>query len=606
MINVGKTAQAELYYADTPITQDVTWTSDKPAVATVDGTGKITGVTLGDATITAETESGVTEDTRIWVAEQVMTPEISDKVQDDGATRVTITCPTEGATIYYTMARGNLPSDPAEKDENTTRYDGPFDIKDAGYYWIKAIAYKEGMTPSEIRTEDVVVNGGAPGTKVVVTPIDTTINGRGSAQFKAEVLPATANQNVTWQLEKDADAYATVDDDGTVTSTGNMDGKEFVDLKVFAVAWDGTVGEAELRIVKVDPTGVNYETNEITIPRGENKTFTASVAPAHASNYRLQLKEIKGSEVPGLDISEPVVDPATGLHTWTLEMDKKTGKVGDYKLRVVAVENNVGKEITLHVVNPSAKAPTPVFTPSATTFTELDQEVTITSPAGTKLVVLVNGVEQGLTGDNTYTYKVDYDEVTNTLGIKDTESVTITAYSEADGGDYTIDSDPVANVYKKDLPVKDITLDPEAEIFGKGTAKVTVTAQPTGVAPSKVKVSSSDTNVFTVAYNTTAKNYVLTGVNPGTARLIATDGKITKFADVTVHWLGVGKIEVKHGNKVLKRDETVAVKQTQYTTLSATGYGRVSEDRDWVKAPIRPLPGPATIPPWPPWTARAR
>ena len=584
MINVGKTAQAKLTYEGRPI-EVADWSSDNPNVAKVDGTGKITGVSLGNATITAETESGVTEETEIWVADQVMTPEIEFKPQDDGATTVTITCPTEGATIYYTMAREYWPSDPAEKDENTKRYGGPFDIKDAGFYYIKAIAYKEGMTKSDIGWGWVYVGEGAPDTKVVVSPMDATINGRGSAQFKAEVLPETANQKVDWWYLKlddedryyntDPYAYATVDDDGTVTSTGYMDEdkKEYVDLKVIAEAWDGTTGEAELRIVKVNPTGVNYETNEITIPLGENKTFTASVAPAHASNDDLKL-EITGSEVLGLTISDPVVDPATGLHTWTLKMDKATGKVGDYKLRVVAVENNVGKEITLHVVNPSVKAPTPVFTPSATTFTELDQKVTITSPAGTKLVVLVNGVEQKLTGDNTYTYRVDYDKDSNPLGIKDTESVTITAYSEALGGAYTIDSDPVANVYKKDLPVEDITFD-ERDIYisGKGTAKVTVSAQPTGVASSKVKVSSSDTNVFTVAYNTAEKNYVLTGVNPGTARLIATDGKITKFADVTVDWLGVNYIEVKHGNKELERDETVTVKQTQYTTLSATGYG---------------------------------
>ncbi|HIS00840.1 MAG TPA: Ig-like domain-containing protein, partial [Candidatus Excrementavichristensenella intestinipullorum] len=381
IINVGKTAQAKLYYAGTPITEGVTWSSNDTSVATVDETGKITGLSLGDATITAETKSGATADIWIQVAEQVMTPKIEFTPQDDGATTVTITCPTEGAAIYYTMARGYEPNDPAEGEATTKEYTAPFDIEDAGEYCIKAIAYKEGMTKSDIGWGWVYVGEGAPDTKVDVTPIDATINGRGSAQFQAEVLPATADQNVyNWYLKLDDEdryyntypyAYATVDDDGTVTSTGYMDvdNKDFVTLKVVAVALDGTEGEAELRIVKVDPTGVNYATNEITIPLGENKTFTASVAPAHASNDDLKL-EITGSKVPGLTISDhPVVDPATGLHTWTLEMDKDEGKVGDYKLRVVAVENNVGKEITLHVVNPSAKAPTPVFTPSATTFT---------------------------------------------------------------------------------------------------------------------------------------------------------------------------------------------------------------------------------------------
>ena len=68
MINVGGTAQAQLKHGDTLITEGVSWESNDPQVATVDAaTGKITGVSLGDATITAKTKSGVTKQIDIWV-----------------------------------------------------------------------------------------------------------------------------------------------------------------------------------------------------------------------------------------------------------------------------------------------------------------------------------------------------------------------------------------------------------------------------------------------------------------------------------------------------------------------------------------------------------
>ena len=38
--------------------QKVTWQSDKPEIATVDASGKVTGVAAGEATITVTTEDG--------------------------------------------------------------------------------------------------------------------------------------------------------------------------------------------------------------------------------------------------------------------------------------------------------------------------------------------------------------------------------------------------------------------------------------------------------------------------------------------------------------------------------------------------------------------
>ena len=575
MINVGGTAHAVLKYDETSIAQGVTWKSDDLTVATVDETGKITGVSLGDATITATTESGVTEETRIWVAQQVMTPEISFKNEDDdsGAVTVTITSKTEDATIYYTVGRGYEPADPSETEADTIRYRGPFTLTDTDYYTIKARAYKDGMTPSNIAAEEVEVYYEEPDEKIIVTPATASIYGRGSVQFSASVLPETAIQDVQWIIDCE-DAYATIDDNGVVTSTGKMlDGKDYFDVKVEAhlEGWTNVeCGTATVRIHKVDPTGVDYEASEITIPKGESRTFAATVAPAHASSYALTLDAYGTSTISGLTIGNPVVDSVTGQHTWTLSVGD-AAKVGEYQLWVVATGTNVGRTVKLHIVEPSAKAPVPVFSPGATTFTDEGKQVVITSPNGTNLVVLVNGKEQTVTS-NTFTYDVD-------KSLADGGSVTITAYSEADGKKYTIDSDSVANVYNKDLVVKDIELDlPEkgdtAFITGKSNGpQVRVTLTPAAASKDKVTLSSSDPNVFTVEYDDDEGTATLTGVNPGTARLIATDGKITRYMPVEVSWAGVDYIEVKNGSTVVNPGVTVQVLQTQYVKLGATAYG---------------------------------
>ncbi|ADZ21158.1 uncharacterized protein YjdB [Clostridium acetobutylicum] len=70
-INVGQT---DNLLADvSPSTEGVTWTSSDSSVVTVDGSGKITGVKEGQATITAATADGKTSKCTVTVSQEVNT-----------------------------------------------------------------------------------------------------------------------------------------------------------------------------------------------------------------------------------------------------------------------------------------------------------------------------------------------------------------------------------------------------------------------------------------------------------------------------------------------------------------------------------------------------
>ena len=87
------------------------------------------------------------------VPEQVATPTFAPAAGTHGAPlTVTITCTTPDALIYYT-------TDGATPTDQSQPYTAPV-ILEAGQYTMKAIAYKTGMTPSEVASVDYLVTLG--------------------------------------------------------------------------------------------------------------------------------------------------------------------------------------------------------------------------------------------------------------------------------------------------------------------------------------------------------------------------------------------------------------------------------------------------------------
>lgn len=116
-----------------------TYESADPTIATVDASGRVTGVAIGRTTITVKSlkhdNSTVAASTTVSVTvkNKVATPVISFESGDHEAT-VTLTCATEGVKIYYTK-NGN--GDPTISDN---LYEGAFAVSEGDV--IKAIAVK--------------------------------------------------------------------------------------------------------------------------------------------------------------------------------------------------------------------------------------------------------------------------------------------------------------------------------------------------------------------------------------------------------------------------------------------------------------------------------
>ncbi len=88
------------------------------------------------------------------VSAPVFSPDPIPEGFDDGQS-VTISCSTTGATIYYTMAIGEVaPGDPTAA---STPYTGPITVSETSI--IKAIAVKSGMQTSPVITQTYVING---------------------------------------------------------------------------------------------------------------------------------------------------------------------------------------------------------------------------------------------------------------------------------------------------------------------------------------------------------------------------------------------------------------------------------------------------------------
>ncbi|MDE5606939.1 MAG: chitobiase/beta-hexosaminidase C-terminal domain-containing protein, partial [Bacteroidales bacterium] len=131
------------------------------AAAVIDGEGNITWSTTTKATFTVKGEETPGDE----VAQPVITPDASV-----GAIKlnqkVTITCATEGASIYYTL-------DGSTPDATKTLYEAPFLLPEGTpvgeEITIKAIAIKDGVS-SSVRMSNLMVEEAGEGPDDPVTP----------------------------------------------------------------------------------------------------------------------------------------------------------------------------------------------------------------------------------------------------------------------------------------------------------------------------------------------------------------------------------------------------------------------------------------------------
>ncbi len=117
--------------------------------------------------------------------------EVADPVfSPDGGTyneavSVTITSATAGADIYYTITDDyNFPAVPTEA---STKYEGPIELKTSGYYWLHAIAIKDGVKSSPVQNYYLLEINDQPAVSKAEAPVITPAGGAFSGEQRVTI-----------------------------------------------------------------------------------------------------------------------------------------------------------------------------------------------------------------------------------------------------------------------------------------------------------------------------------------------------------------------------------------------------------------------------------
>ena len=301
-------ASASLYAIVTPDTADqtVTWTSGNTRIALVDEvSGEVTlpvnGKT-GTATITARTVNGKSTTIKVFVGNLVKTivlegestvtagktTKITATITDpDSPTNKNInwkvcdadtTTPSEcTASAYATVSAGTVRAKQVDTDTTVYVLACPADGNNTA-----CVTHALTITPAVSSIK--LFKDGVEVTSKDIYAIE--VDDATGITFTAQILPADADQNITWSVS--STAYADVDE-GTVT------GKKKGTVTVTAKAADGSGKSASARVrivgalvTAVDVTrvsGVEEDaTGHVNLANGQTVTLKAAVSPTEADN----------------------------------------------------------------------------------------------------------------------------------------------------------------------------------------------------------------------------------------------------------------------------------------------------------------------------------
>lgn len=227
--------QAEIEPKDA--TEIIQWSSDKPEIASVDNDGVVTGVSEGEAVITAKTST--------------LSQECTVVVSEIHAESISISGPTElwlnrEATITVTMTPENVTDDilwESSAPETLSVNDGV----------VKGLAYGEAtITASvgELSATMTITVIEVPVESIVLNPNDILFSEIGeTVKVTATLLPEdAADKSFSWSI--DDPTVASIDDEGNVTALA------LGATEIHATATNGVIGSAVVRVVL--PLSVPY------------------------------------------------------------------------------------------------------------------------------------------------------------------------------------------------------------------------------------------------------------------------------------------------------------------------------------------------------------
>ena len=310
-ISVKKTVQLKATITPSNASQEVTWSSSKPAVATVDANGLVTGVTAGTAVITATSKDDPSYKATCTVT--VNNIPVSSVELD----KTTLSL-TEGET--YTLKATVKPDDAADKTPTwtssntaaaTVSSEGVVTAVKAGTATITAKCGEKTATCTvTVQAKFVNVTG-------VTLDKETMSLGVGSsAQLTATVLPANANNKaLKWSVSSSA---VSVTSQGNVaTVTARSAGEATVTVETI----DGGFTKECKVTVFVPVTSITLSQTSATIAYGQTLSLTATVAPTNATDPTLEWSSDKPTVA---SVTDGVVKAGSTAGTATITAKSKS------------------------------------------------------------------------------------------------------------------------------------------------------------------------------------------------------------------------------------------------------------------------------------------
>jgi len=306
--------------------QNVIWSTDNAAVATVDANGLVTATVW------------VTDGMPAQIAHITVTTVEGNFSATCTVTVVKKPVSVTGVTLNKSVSYISTLTSPSPSPEQLTATVIPSTATNQGVTWSSdnqsvatvssnglVTGISDGIANITVTTSDGgftascqfhASTASTPVTSVSLNKSGTTIAAGYSETLFATIAPVTAtNQNVTWSSSNSTIA--------TVDTLGNVTGKAAGSTTITATTVDGGhIAQCTVSVVPtvIPVTGVSLSSSAISVQTGNQQPLTATIAPANATNQNLVWKS-SNSAVASVDSGGNVTGVSAGSATITVTAD---------------------------------------------------------------------------------------------------------------------------------------------------------------------------------------------------------------------------------------------------------------------------------------------
>ena len=616
----SKTVQITPTITPDSANKNITWTSSNTSIARVDEFGTITGISNGEATVTAKTVNGLTKICKV----KVVTSPTAISLNKTNAVIDTTTSKNMQLTAVITPASANIYTGITWTSSN----DNVVQVNQQGL--VKGIS--NGLATVTAKTENgctaqcrIVVGATIAG--INLAPSNSAIEIEEKLQINATIEPNTSEETLIWVSSNSK--VATVDQNGLVT------GKSHGTVTITATGRDSMVANSVKVTVQTAPKSISLNITEKTIDLSTDaKSFQliGTISPSTANVYLEQTWTSDNTSVANVDNNGRVTALKNGDATITVSTGNK--KTATCKVTVVTSPTGIALDKNRATVNLSGTKTvdlTATLTPkTANIYDDLqwssDSASAKVEKTG-KYTARVTGVSNGnakitVSTGNGYKAECIVTVETKIIGItvspNETEvevgnTVTLTATKKPSIGSteglvWSSSNNRVAKVNDDGVVTGiaqgtvTITIKSSSGLV-KTKAKVTVVQSPTGITLDKNKVALDMSGTKTTKLNATIQpsnanrntgitwNSSNTGVATvdqsgnvtakanGTTTITATT-KNGKSASCTVTvTTSITSLSVSTTSKTLKIGETVQLTATKNPSTATEGIVWISSNQ---------------------------